>query len=181
MWRLRCSRRVCHLCPTLGEDVVVHSKHNRVYGTPQLASNTLIVVSNTLWLIEARGYDLMGTPKPLDGGRRPARRPIRSRRAGLLGQPRDQGAEHCKDCTVGLPDTYREVVSCPINSRPKTGRESTSCGVTNPHQVFNLVPVRALPEADFAGFPTNFAPSASALDQAFWRAIFIPRINGTGH
>jgi hypothetical protein len=58
MWRLRCSRRVCHLCPTLGEDVVVHSKHNRVYGTPQLASNTLIVVSNTLWLIEARGYDL---------------------------------------------------------------------------------------------------------------------------
>jgi hypothetical protein len=41
--------------------------------------------------------------------------------------------------------------------------------------------VRALPEADFTGFPTDFAPSASALDQAFWRAASIPRINGTGH
>ena len=73
------------------------------------------------------------------------------------------------------------LVSRPINSRLKTGRESTSCGVTNPRQVFNLAVVRALPEADFAGFPTAFAPLASALDQAFRRATFIPRINGTGH
>src|SRR5882672_9897547 len=56
------------------------------------------------------------------------------------------------------------LVSCPISSLPKTRRESTSCGVTNPHQVFNLVPVRALPDADFAGFPDgvgHFAPAGS--------------------
>ena len=41
-----------------------------------------------------------------------------------------------------------------INSWPKTRRESTPCCVTNPRQVFNLAVVRALPDADFARFPT---------------------------
>jgi len=39
----------------------------------------------------------------------------------------------------------------------------------------HLVPVRVLPEADFASFPTSFGTSTSLLDQAFLRAIFIPR------
>ena len=46
---------------------------------------------------------------------------------------------------------------CPANSRPKTRRESAPCCVANPREVSNLVPVRALPDADFAGFPTRHA------------------------
>src|SRR3954447_9030036 len=53
------------------------------------------------------------------------------------------------------------LVSCSVSSLPKTRRESTPCCVTNPQQVPNLLPVRALPDADFAGFPTGVRGYAS--------------------
>src|SRR3954451_2559604 len=53
------------------------------------------------------------------------------------------------------------LVSCSVSSLPKTRRESTRCCVTNPQQVPNLLPVRALPDADFAGFPTGVRGYAS--------------------
>ena len=59
------------------------------------------------------------------------------------------------------------LMSCLNSSWPKTGRESTSCCVPNPRQVFNLAVVRALPEADFAGFPDAFEVCASVPDPAF--------------
>jgi len=66
------------------------------------------------------------------------------------------------------------LMSCLNSSWPKTGRESTSCCVPNPRQVFNLAVVRALPEADFAGFPTDFGVSASTLDHAFLARSICP-------
>jgi anti-sigma regulatory factor (Ser/Thr protein kinase) len=48
-----------------------------------------------------------------------------------------------------------QLVCCPTNSRPKTRRESTPCCVANPRQVPNLAVVRALPDADFACFPST--------------------------
>jgi hypothetical protein len=51
-------------------------------------------------------------------------------------------------------DASRPIpVSCPISSSPKTWRESAPCCDANPHKVFDLVPVGALSDADFAGFP----------------------------
>jgi uncharacterized protein YndB with AHSA1/START domain len=47
------------------------------------------------------------------------------------------------------------LASYSANSQPKTRRESTSSGVANPRQVSNLAVVRALPDADFAGFPSE--------------------------
>jgi hypothetical protein len=47
------------------------------------------------------------------------------------------------------------------------------------HEVFNLVPVRALPDADFASFPTilNVLPPISS--KPFPTARVIPRTSGT--
>jgi hypothetical protein len=58
-------------------------------------------------------------------------------------------------------------MSRPADSRPKTGRESTPCSVANPRQVFNLAAVRALPDADFAGFPTGSGVRGVKLEHVF--------------
>ena len=72
--------------------------------------------------------------------------------------------QRCRFLNFARPaESSVTLVSCPVNSQPKTRRESTPCCVTNPHEVFNLVPVRALPGADFAGFPTSVV-----LMRNFW-------------
>ena len=73
------------------------------------------------------------------------------------------------------------LASCPTNSWPKTRRESVSCCVTNPRQVFNLAVVRVLPDADFASFPTEIDILVIVTVSAFPQAKVFPRINGTGH
>ena len=88
-------------------------------------------------------------------------------------------------CTMGYcrrnPDCCGVIASCPTNSWPKTLRESTPCGVTNPRQVFNLAVVRALPDADFAGFPTGNGMPPMVATSASTYARVLPRISGTGH
>ena len=129
---------------------------------------------------------------------------------------------------AGVVECREGLVSCPINSRPKTRRESTPCCVTNPRQVCapkrgagaplgmrprrcaqerdsagalasrsrvaspqagpllrrtraHLAVVRALPDADFAGFPTGHGLLATGFRPTFPNAGVIPRISGTGH
>ena len=72
-------------------------------------------------------------------------------------------------------------MSRPTNSRLKTRRESAPCCVTNPRQVFNLAVVRALPDTDFAGFPTVRGLLSMRLEPTTRIAGVGPQINGSGH
>jgi hypothetical protein len=45
----------------------------------------------------------------------------------------------------------------------------------------HLAVVRALPDVDFAGFPTNMVMSPIVAALAFPYARVLPRINGAGH
>jgi hypothetical protein len=51
----------------------------------------------------------------------------------------------------------------------------------NPRQVFNLAVVHALPDTDFAGFPTGDGLLPMVFQPTIPYAGVIPRINGTGH
>jgi len=76
---------------------------------------------------------------------------------------------------------WKCLVSRPTNSRPKTRRESAPCDVANPRQVSNLAAVRALPDADFAGFPTVHGLLSMVFQQTTSIARVCPQINGSRH